>query len=84
MRYVHNRHIYFSQSPITFAPVLDQRFSLPLEEGLDFGAAPPEEPNVEAQVRQETPPPKYSPIVKMGLFLLVPYFFLVLLVIDLT
>lgn len=69
-----------------FAPVLDRQFPLPLEEGLDFGAALPEEPNPGAQVRKESPPPpKYSPIVNMGLFLSVPScLFLVLLVADLT
>jgi hypothetical protein len=72
---VQNKQTYFPQSPITFAPILDHRFPLQLEEALDFGAAPLEEADAAAQpeVRKEDPPQKYSPIVQMGLFLLVQY-----------
>jgi len=58
-----------------FAPVLDHRYPLPVEEALDFGtspAPPPEEPDTGAQVREENAPVKYSPIFKMGLFFSVP------------
>jgi len=58
-------------SPIMFAPALDSRFPLPVEETVDFGASPaspPKEPNAVPQARNENAPAKYSTIFKMGLF----------------
>ena len=58
-----------------FAPVLDSRFPLPVEETVDFcasPASPPKEPNAVPQAREENTPAKYSTIVKMGLFFSVP------------
>ncbi|KAF8472904.1 hypothetical protein DFH94DRAFT_142651 [Russula ochroleuca] len=51
-------------SPITFAPSTpDCRFP-----ELDFGAGPPDKPEVEAEEPKITEPAKYSPIFKMGLY----------------
>ena len=58
-----------------FAPALDPRIPLPVEETVDFGASPaspPKEPDALPQARQENAPAKYSTIVKMGLFFSVP------------
>jgi hypothetical protein len=58
-----------------FAPVLDSRFPLPLEETADFDkspASPPKEPDVVPQAREDNTQAKYSTIVKMGLFFSVP------------
>jgi hypothetical protein len=68
-----------------FAPVLDDRSPLPVEEALVSGtsqASPaplPEAPDAGAQVRDENAQAKYSPIFKMGLFFSVPCLFPVLL-----
>lgn len=58
-----------------FAPVLDSRFPLPLEETVDFGespASPPKQLDAVPQAREENTPAKYSTIVKLGLFFSVP------------
>ena len=58
-----------------FAPILDSRFPLPLEETVNFGesqASPTKEPEAVPQAREENAPAKYSTIVKLGLFFSVP------------
>jgi hypothetical protein len=66
---IQNKLIYLSQSPITFAPTV-----VPVEMAVDLGggATPPAVSDAGAQVREQNPVAKYSPIVKIGLFFSVP------------
>jgi len=56
-----------------FAPVLGYQSPLPVKTAIDLGSAP-EEPNDGAEVQTQSPPAKYSTIVRMGFFFSVlPY-----------
>jgi len=57
-----------SSSPITFAPMVNCTSPPPMEESIDVGVAPLDEPEVEAQEPREEALAKYSTLFKMGLF----------------
>ncbi|KAH9961333.1 hypothetical protein BC827DRAFT_341880 [Russula dissimulans] len=55
-------------SPITFAPIVNCTSPPPMEESIDVGVAPLDEPEAEAQEPKEEALAKYSTLFKMGLF----------------
>jgi len=55
-------------SPIIFAPMVNCTSPPPVEESVDVGVAPLDEPEAETQEPREEAPAKYSTLFKMGLF----------------